>query len=115
MKSTEITKVRQMLPDTIHFPYYADRESPWLLAQMMARRARVADLRAGPAAKLLSRPLVKPLVAGCGGELRQRDVIALAYAQEAIGFQDMSRAAWGKLDEVYGADWLGFTSKLEDL
>ncbi|WP_299348462.1 hypothetical protein [uncultured Shimia sp.] len=109
MKSTEITHIRQMLPETIHFPYYADRESPWLLAQMMTRRARVADLRAGPAGKLLGRPLVKPLVARCGGELRQRDVISLAYAQEAIGFQDMSRPARAKLDEIYGADWLGFT------
>ena len=109
MKSTEITKIRQMLPETIHFPYYADRESPWLLSQMMARRSRVAELRSGGAAKLLARPLVKPLVAACGGELRQRDVIALAYAQEAIGFQDMSRVARTKLDEIYGADWLGFT------
>lgn len=109
MKSTDITHVRQMLPETIPFPYYADRESPWLLAQLMARRARVSDLRKGPAAKLLARPLVQPLVAGCGGELRQRDVIALAYAQEAIGFQDMSRPARTTLDDVYGADWLGFT------
>lgn len=113
MKAKEISRIRRMLPETIHFPYYADRESPWLLAQLMARRARVSDLRRSDAAKLLSRPLVKPLVAGCGGELRQRDVIALAYAQETFGFCDLSRAARTQLNDIYGAAWLGFSLTFE--
>ncbi|KAJ54860.1 hypothetical protein ACMU_13935 [Actibacterium mucosum KCTC 23349] len=90
------------------FSYYADRESPWLLGQLMDRNANVAELRKSAAGKLLSRPLVKPLVAGCGGALSQRDVLALAHADKAIDWPDLSKPALQGLEQVFATVWQDF-------
>lgn len=69
MKLYEIKGIRRVLPYEMPFGYFADRESPWLLTQMIDGTASVASLHKSVAGKLLSRPLVQPLVAGCGGKL----------------------------------------------
>ncbi|SFL70117.1 hypothetical protein [Shimia aestuarii] len=108
MTPEDIRYARHLLPAQIHFPYYADRESPWLLAQQMDRRACVRDLRGAPLARFLDRPLVKPLVAGSGGTLRQRDIIAVAHAAEAYAFRDLSRAARHQIDTIWAGVWHDF-------
>ncbi|MCP5086342.1 MAG: hypothetical protein GY952_06015 [Rhodobacteraceae bacterium] len=70
--------IRRILPETSPFHYYPDRESVWLLSQLMEDDIRVSDLRCGPLAKLLTRPSVQPLVAACGGRLRRADLLPLA-------------------------------------
>ena len=42
----------------------------------------VADLRKAGLGRFLDRPLIRPVVAGCGGTLRLQDVLALAYAPQ---------------------------------
>ena len=61
--------LRQSLPPYEPFPYYRDRESAWLLQAHMAQDTPVRALRQGAYAKLLDRPLIKPLAAGGGGVL----------------------------------------------
>lgn len=104
MKPQTIDMIRQILPETLPFPYYEGRENPWLLAELMPdETAAVADLRAGPAARLLTRPLVVPVVAACGGRLDRRDLTALAHADRAIRLPAVSAAARGGLDAIYAA------------
>lgn len=63
MKTEDINFVRQCLPDAMPFPYFAGREGVWLLANGLAKPARVRELRAAPIGKVLDRPIVKPMVA----------------------------------------------------
>lgn len=113
MTPDTIDMIRQILPETQAFPYYDGREDPWLLAERMRTdTAPVADLRAGPAAPLLSRPLVQPVVAACGGTLAQRDMTALAHADRAIRLPGVSRAARPALDAIYSAPWADYTLSL---
>lgn len=104
-----INMIRRVLPTDMPFPYYADRESAWLLAQLMRADATVAQVRSAAEGKLLDRPLVKPLVAGCGGMLRQRDVLALAHADKAMAWRHVSSASLAALDPVYASAWQDFT------
>ncbi len=104
-----INMIRRVLPRDMPFPYYADRESAWLLAQLMRGDASVAELRGQTAGKLLDRPLLKPLIAGCGGRLRQRDVLALAHADKAMDWRDVSPTSLAALDPVYAMNWQDFT------
>lgn len=78
MTPETIALVRGVLPEHEPFHYYPDRESAWLLAQLMPEAASVRDLRVAPFAKLLDRPSIKPLVAQSGGVLQRSDVLALA-------------------------------------
>ena len=106
MLPDDIEMIRQIMPDDMTFNYYADRESPWLLAQMMRAPAmRVADLRAGPAAKLLTRPLVRPVVAACGGTLARAELLATAHADRA---QTPSAAGLAGSTQAFGQPWQDF-------
>ncbi|MEL7099798.1 MAG: hypothetical protein AAGM84_13285 [Pseudomonadota bacterium] len=96
------------------FTYYPGRESAWLLAQMMAGDTPVPALRAGRAAPLMGRPVLQPLIAACGGTLRQRDVLALAHAQNAGLWEGASPAGLKALEPVFGADWHDYTLSLTE-
>lgn len=109
MSPDTIEMIRRILPQEMQFPYYPDRESAWVLAQHLQQETPVAALRAQPFGKLLDRPLVKPLVAACGGRLRPRDVLPLAHADRAIRWPDLAPAAQRALDPVFAHAWLDFT------
>ena len=55
--------LRQSLPHYEPFPYYRDRESAWLLQAHLTKDTPVRAIRQGAFAKLLDRPLIKPLAA----------------------------------------------------
>ncbi len=90
------------------YPYYSGREDAWLLAHLTPGDARVADLRKAGLGKLLDRPLIRPVIAGCGGTLRLQDVLALAYAPHALDWRGLSAAAQAQLNAVYADPWLDF-------
>lgn len=114
MTPEDISLIRQVLPETMTFHHYPDRQSPWLLANAMPGDMPVRTLRRGPLARFLDRPLVKPVVAGCGGMLRQRDLIAVAHAGRAMHLGGLSPGALSALDMAYASTWrdyeLSFTS-----
>ncbi|QGX96825.1 hypothetical protein EI983_00430 [Roseovarius faecimaris] len=112
MTPEDIGLIRHCLPDEMAFPYYADRESAWLLANLMPGDDTVTALKQGSAAKLLTRPVLRPLAAATGGALAQRDVLALAHADRAMAWDGLSRAAEAALEQLYGGDWLDFRLSL---
>lgn len=99
----DLEGVLRTLPEAMTFNYYDDRHSPWLLARLMPEQARVAQLRAGLAGKLLDRPALRTLVAGCGGILRRSDVIALAHADRTDC--DAAGACALALQEIWSEPW----------
>ncbi|MEM9343726.1 MAG: hypothetical protein AAGA87_11840 [Pseudomonadota bacterium] len=105
MTPEDIEMIRQVLPEDAAFPYYPDRESPWLLAQGIGAAARVAELKAGPRAALLGRPLVKPVVAASGGVVRQADLLAVAHADRALRLPDAGAGARAALEQVFAGPW----------
>lgn len=105
MTPEDISLIRQVLPETMTFHHYPDRQSPWLLANAMPGDMPVRTLRQGPLARFLDRPLVKPVVAGCGGMLRQRDLIAVAHAGRAMQIGGLSAGALSALDIAYASTW----------
>lgn len=96
------------------FPYYADRESAWLAANLMRGDSTVAALKQGPLAKLLTRPSLRPLVAQGGGAVAHRDVIALAHADRSMGWHGLHPATHIALDNLYTDTWLDFRLSLTD-
>ncbi len=100
-----LTEVRQQLPDEITFNYYADRQSPWLLAHLMPETAAVRDMRAAPWGKLLDRPAVKPLVARSGGRFARADVAQLAHADAYDLYQTPGKAVAGALEAIWQEVW----------
>lgn len=114
MTPEEISLIRQVLPETMLFHHYPDRQSPWVLAQAMPGDVPVRKLRQGPFARFLDRPLVRPVVAGSGGMVRQRDMIALAHAGRAMRMEGLSAGAVAALETAYAGTWrdyeLSFTS-----
>lgn len=114
MNPQEIAVIRRCLPDRMAFPYYPDRESAWTLAQALTGDMTVSAVKQTAAAKLLARPRIKPLVAQSGGVLRQRDVLAVAHADRAMEWSDLSRAAMVELDTIYGQNWLDFELTLDE-
>lgn len=109
MQSKDINMIRHCLPEETAFPYYADRESPWLLAQLMDADCAVADLRRGARAKLLSRPLVRPMLAACGtGRLAQRDVLAVGHAARAPRMAGLGAPARAGLAAALARPWHDF-------
>lgn len=109
MKPESISLIRQCLPETVDLPYYADRESAWILAQLMLADTPVAVLKRDPqTAPLVKRPLIRAHVAGCGGVLRQRDVMALAHADQSVNWSRISAPARVALDELCCTHWQGF-------
>lgn len=105
MTPEDIDLIRQVLPDETPLPYYADRESPWLLAQMIHGRVPVRALKAGGMAGLLSRPAVRPVVAASGGAIAQSDVLTVAHADRAHRMEGLGGAARAGLNAVYGLAW----------
>ena len=89
MTPEDISFVRHGLPDDMAFPYYADRESAWLAANLMRGDSTVAALKQGPLAKLLTRPSLRPLVAQGGDAVAHRDAIALAHADRSMGWHGL--------------------------
>ena len=78
--------LRQDLPPYEPFHYYADRESAWLLQAHSSGDTPVRALRQGTFARLLDRPLIKPLCAGGGGVLRHADLRMLARADCVLDY-----------------------------
>lgn len=108
MTPEDIALIRQVLPEEMTFDYYDDRESPWLLAQVIGSDEPVTKLKAGPVGKLLVRPLVAPVVAACGGRLAQRDLIAVAHAGRALRMDGVGPAGQAGLQAAYARDWHDF-------
>ena len=105
MTPEEIREIRAILPEALPFMYTPDRESPWLLAARMPVQARVSDLKAGPLAPLLSRPLVRPVVARSGGLLQRGDVAATA---EPFGDPAPTPAGLAGQSVAWAQDWRAY-------
>lgn len=108
MKRQDISMIRQILPQEMPFLYYPDRQSPWLLCQLMGAEAPVSELKQSRLSRLLSRPLLKPMIAQCGGVLRRHDVMAVAHADRAMRFEHLGPAAATALEAAYQSGWLDF-------
>ncbi len=105
MLPQDIQAIRQALPEEMVFPYYPDREAAWLLAQDHADDVSVAAVKAGRFGRFAARALVQPLLAAGGGIIRQRDLLALAHADKAVGMRDLSAAAQGALNHLFAVPW----------
>lgn len=108
MKTQDIKTLLRGLPRRVSYSYYPGREDAWLLAHLMPGDARVADLRQMGLGKLLNRPLIKPVVSGCGGTLRLHDILALGYATHALNWDNLSAAGAAQLNAIYAQPWLDF-------
>jgi hypothetical protein len=104
----DIELIRQVLPERMAYPYYRDRESAWLLARRMPGDESVRQLRQGGCARYLDRPILRPLIAGCGGQLRRADVATLAHADRMIDGQSPGPAAMAALEQVWSGPWHDF-------
>lgn len=108
MTPEDIDMIRQVLPERMQYPYYVDRESAWLLARHMPKEvADLRSLRQGPLARFLERPILRPLLARCGGRIARRDVEMLAQAGN-IGAAPVPAAVAGALDTICAAPWHDF-------
>ncbi len=103
--------IRRILPETSPFHYYPDRESVWLLSQLMRDEAQVCDLRRVVFAKLLERPAVQPLVAACGGQLRRVDLLPLAQCGQVAAKSRVGRLAEQSL---YSSPLRGYELSIAD-
>lgn len=108
MLPAQTERVSNRLPERLDINYFADRQSPWLLAHTMPARARIADLRRGRMAKLLGRPMLRPLLARSGGVLSQPDVVAVAHADDLTRLDRVSPAGEAGLDVAWQSPWLDF-------
>ncbi len=108
MTPEAIAALRQDLPFAEPFHYYRDRESAWLLQARMPGDMHVRDVRQGPLAKLLDRPLIKPLTAAGGGMLRRNDLRMLARADCAFDYDGLTAAGYGALETVFDTAWMDF-------
>ena len=107
MTPEDIVLILQVLPERMNYPYYADREGVWLLARRMGGDTQVRTLRQGDCARYLDRPVLRPLVAGCGGLLRTCDVAALADAGQADP-KGLNPAARQALERIWAGPWQDF-------
>jgi len=108
MRSKTIQHVAARLPQAFVMNYFADRQSPWLLAHRMAPCVKVGQLRQGPLAKLLDRPAMRTLVARSGGTLRRADVTGVAFADDLSRLDTVGPAGEAALDEVWNREWMDF-------
>ena len=114
MRPEDIQMIRRCMPDTLAFPYYADRESPWLVARQIRGDARVADLRRGPLAKFLDRPLLRAIAARSGdGVLRRADLDAAADAHMAEWVAGVGPAGWAAVGMAFGEVWRDYEVTFE--
>lgn len=107
MKAESLKTLLRELPQSLSFNYFADQESLWLLAQRMGPSASVAALKAGPLARYLDRPMVKPVVAACGGTLARRDLAQTARPDTAVDLPH-SRAAAAGIAAAFELPWFDF-------
>ncbi|MEL7149240.1 MAG: hypothetical protein AAGK71_00830 [Pseudomonadota bacterium] len=63
MTPDDISFVRHGLPDSTPFPFFAGRDSAWLLANGLTSPCSVRDVRRTRLGKLLDRPVIKPMIA----------------------------------------------------
>ncbi len=110
MTPDDIFLIRHCLPETQSFPYYPGRESAWVMAHAMRGDTSVAALKHTPLAKLLTRPVLRPLVARGGGRLVQRDVLALAHADQSMGWSGLGTATLATLEDIYTERWMEWIS-----
>ena len=108
MTPDEIIRLRQDLPSAEPFNYYTDRESAWLLQALLPADAPVRAVRQGPLAKLLDRPLVKPLTAAGDGIIRRADLQVLAEADGAVRYDSLAPATLAALERAFDLPWLDF-------
>ena len=114
-----------LLPDTIPYTWFAEREAAWMLSRRMGGRARLRDLRRGPLAPLLTRPGVAETAAACGDGWLCPDRLApladpnnpdtwgtedgamrTAFgAAAAANWLDLSVSLAGWAEAVSGQDW----------
>ena len=100
--------LRQDLPSYEPFHYYSDRESAWLLQAHATGDVPVRAIRQGAYAKLLDRPLIKPLCAGGGGVLRHKDLRMLARADCVLDYEALSKPGYAALETIYDSPWMDF-------
>lgn len=108
MTPDDVIRLRQELPAKEPFTYYADRESAWLLQALMPGDVPVRALRQGPLAKLLDRPLIKPLSAEGGGVMRREEAAVLAHADRVRDFDSLAPATLAALERGFDLPWLDF-------
>lgn len=106
------SELAAMLPGELPYPYFPAREAPWLLVHRMAGPQKLADLRRGPLAGLLSRPGMSEILSACGdGTLSPRQLLPLADPLEAFGRERQlmtDRATEAAFDAAAAADWTPF-------
>ena len=112
MTPDDITFIRQCLPETLSFPYFADRESAWLMRRALPEATPVRSLRSGPFGKLLNRDVIKPVVAASGGALKACDFEGLADADFMSGTH--TSAALAGVEAALGGPWSDFTLTLTE-
>lgn len=112
MTPEDIDLIRQILPERMRYPYYADRENAWLLARRMPAKATVRSLRQGTLARYLESPVLQPLVAKGGGLIERRDVALLGDAN-ATGAELRSAALSNALERVWSMPWHDFELTLD--
>lgn len=95
MNMQEIDSLRTLLPaGRTLFPYFKDKYSLQLLAYALPRPTAVAALREHAAAQLLQKPLVRSVLAGCGGTLSREQLQLVPAAQQAEHYT-LSLGVWG--------------------
>ncbi|MEO1493202.1 MAG: hypothetical protein AAFV19_13695 [Pseudomonadota bacterium] len=109
MKPEFRKELRELLPAKKIFPYFAEREGGWLLHHRLRQPARIAELRRGPLAPLLTRPGVRDVVAACGrGWVTPENLLPLAEPLDALSRESQlsgDRATEVALDTAVAADW----------
>ncbi|MFQ6547565.1 hypothetical protein AADZ90_006370 [Aestuariibius sp. 2305UL40-4] len=105
MKPDTIAMIRDCVPEIMPLTYYADRESAWCLANMMPAEDTVPALRKSRLGRFLDRPILKPLVASCGGTLRRADVRALAQAGDGLRMTGVTQGGYTALEGVFATAW----------
>ncbi|NNE88525.1 MAG: hypothetical protein HKN27_10655 [Silicimonas sp.] len=107
MTPENIAFIRQCLPATFTMPYFADRESAWLLHRALPAPLAVRDVRKSIFGKLLDRPSIKPVIAQSGGVLARENFEVMATADLlATGCYKASAAG---LDEAVLRPWFDFS------
>ena len=106
------SELAALLPGELPYPYFPAREAPWLLLHRMSGPQKIAVLRRGPLAGLLSRPGMAEVLAACGdGTLSPRQLLPLADPLEAFGMERQlmtDRASEAAFDVAAAADWVPF-------
>lgn len=100
--------LRHTLPPYEPFHYYRDRESAWLLQAHLLGDTSVRAIRHSALAKLLDRPLIRPLAAGGAGVLRHADLARLARADCLLDHDTLSAAGSAALEAIYDVPWMDF-------